>query len=354
MAQNLEPAHTLASSVVSPRPGFLSPKRGGRLAPPIGLVVIAVVLPIVLHSAFTLGIFTDSLVYVALALSYDLTVGRVGALSLAHPAFFGTGAYAAAIVAQRLSLPLSLQVVIAIGAAVVLAFVIGIPSFRLTQLTFGMATLAFALIAELVAENQVGLTNGPLCMAGVKPLGSGLLASLGASAAAQQYYVFLVIAVGVAAIVWGVVHSRVGRAYTAVREDEAMAMSAGINPTRYRMSAFTGGAAIAGLVGAFYAHYLSVVCPTNLDISYTVNLLVILFLGGTGGFWGIIAAAFVFTAIPEALQVDPNVRLIVYGAALLACVLLFPEGFEGLARDVRRSVRRRRGSRDRRRGSRDA
>ena len=345
MSENLEQTRMLAPPAPT-RPAFLSRARGGRLAPPIGLVLIAIALPMVITSAFTLGIFTDSLVYVALALSYDLTVGRVGALSLAQPVFFGTGAYAAAILAQRLSLPLSLQVVTAIAAAVVLAFVIGIPSFRLSQLTFGMATLAFALIAELIAENQVGLTNGPLCMANIKPLGSGLLASLGASVVAQQYYIFLIIAVGVAAIVWGIVHSRVGRAYTAVREDEPMAMSAGINPTRYRMSAFVTGAAVAGLVGAFYAHYLSVVCPTNLDISYTINLLVILFLGGTGGFWGIIAAAFVFTAIPEALQVDPNVRLIVYGAALLACVMLFPEGFEGVVRDVRRTLRRRRGSRN--------
>ncbi|HEX3801952.1 MAG TPA: branched-chain amino acid ABC transporter permease [Solirubrobacteraceae bacterium] len=344
MAENVEQTQGALGAPVSDRTRLTRSGRGGRVALPIGLIVIAILVPLVIGDAFTIGILTDSLVYVTLALSYDLSVGRVGALSLAHPAFFGTGAYAAAIVAQRLSLPLSLQVLIAIGSAIVLAVVIGIPAFRLSQLTFGMATLGFALIAELVAENQIGLTNGPLCLSNLKTLHSGMLASLGATVGEQQYYIFLLIAVCVAGLFWSLVRSRVGRAYTAVRDDEPMAMAAGLNPTGYRMSAFVIGAGVAGLLGAFYAHYLTVVCPTNLDISYTVNLLVILFLGGTGGFWGIIAAAFVFTAIPEALQVAPNIRLIVYGAALLAGVMLFPEGFEGLAKDLRRRIRRHKGA----------
>jgi ABC-type branched-subunit amino acid transport system permease subunit len=302
------------TSGVKDTPGVVAPSRLVALvssrssvaARSLTLVVLAaaVLAPLVAHGGFTLGILTDSLVYVVLALSYDLSVGRVGALSLAHPAFFGTGAYAAAITWQRYSFSLPLQVLVAVGAAMVLAVLIGIPAFRLSHLTFGMATLGF-------------------------------------DQAAQQYYVFLLVAVLVAAFVWILVRSRIGRAYVAIREDEPMAMSVGIDPKRYRMSAFVVGAALAGLLGAFYAHYLSVVCPTNLDISYTINLLVILFLGGTGGFWGIIAAAFVFTAIPEELQVAPNVRLIVYGAALLLGISLLPEGFEGAVRQAGRRMTRR-------------
>lgn len=336
---------------VKDTPGVVAPSRLAALVSSrssaagrtLTLVVLgaAVLAPLVAHGGFTRGILTDSLVYVVLALSYDLSVGRVGALSLAHPAFFGTGAYAAAITWQRYSFSLPLQVLVAIGAAMVLAVLIGIPAFRLSHLTFGMATLGFALIGELIAQNEIGLTNGPLCIAGLPTLGGGWLSSLGLDEAAQQYYVFLIVAVCVAAFVWILVRSRIGRAYVAIREDEPMAMSVGIDPKRYRMSAFVVGAALAGLLGAFYAHYLSVVCPTNLDISYTINLLVILFLGGTGGFWGIIAAAFVFTAIPEELQVAPNVRLIVYGAALLLGITLLPEGFEGAVRQLGRRLTRR-------------
>lgn len=317
----------------------------GRAARPAAvtvLVVVGLLAPFVLKDDFVLGILTDSLIYVTLALSYDLSVGRVGALSLAHPAFFGVGAYSTAILLQHEpNVPPVLQVLLAVAVAGVLAVVIGVPAFRLSHLTFGMATLGFALIAELVAQNEVGFTNGPLCVAGVSPLQSGALASLGMDSAAQEYEIFLVVAVLAGAFIAAVVKSRIGRAFIAVREDEPMAMAVGVSPKRYRMSAFITGAAIAGLLGCFYAHYISIVCPTNLNFSYTVNLLVILFLGGIGGFWGIILAAFVFTVIPEALQVDPSIRLIVYGAALLLGVSLFPEGFEGLFRALRRRYARR-------------
>jgi ABC-type branched-subunit amino acid transport system permease subunit len=313
-----------------------------RAAPAPALVAIALLVPLALKNDFVLGILTDCLVYVVLALSYDLSVGRIGALSLAQPAFFGTGAYAAAIlVTHNPGAPLVLQVLLAIAAAAVLAVAIGIPAFRLNHLTFGMATLGFAIIAELIAQNEVGLTNGPLCVAGVPTMQSSFLSSIGMDSAAQQYEIFLVLAVVAGAFIWALVKSRIGRAFIAVREDEPMAMSVGINPKRYRMIAFVVGAAIAGLLGAFYAHYISVVCPTNLDISYTVSLLVIIFLGGVGGFWGIVLAAFVFTAIPEILQLDPSIRLIVYGAALLLGITFLPEGFEGLFSRLRRRQARR-------------
>jgi ABC-type branched-subunit amino acid transport system permease subunit len=205
-----------------------------------------------------------------------------------------------------------------------------------------MATLGFALIGELIANNWVQVTGGPDCVGNVSlmALPSGL--TLGLSEQGQEYYIFLGLAVAVGAGIRLLVSSRIGRAFVAVREDEPMAMSVGMNPRRYRLAAFVASGAIAGLIGAFYAHYLTVVCPTNLDISYTVNLLVILFLGGTGGFWGIVAAAFVVTAIPELLQVAPNVRLIAYGVVLLVGVTLMPFGVEGIAKRMVQKWRLRR------------
>lgn len=339
------------------QPGSLGPNRlpdftgkprrsslvvAGRSTTILVLLILFALVPIFTSNAFNLGVFTDSMVYVGLALSYDLTVGKIGSLSLSHPAFFGVGAYTAALLVEHTSWPLLLQVVCAVGVATLLALLIGIPSFRLSNLTFGMATLGFALIAQLVIANDVDLTRGPLCIANLDPITIGRLTNAGWSVASQQYYAFFIIAVAVGVFVRILTTSRIGRAYVAVREDEAMAMAAGINPTRYRMSAFVIGGGIAGLIGAFYAHYISVVCPTNLDISYTITLLVIVFLGGAGGFWGIITAAVIFTAIPEGLQVDPSNRLIIYGAVLLVGVTLMPGGIEGAVRTARRRITRRR------------
>ena len=306
----------------------------------VGVIAIFALMPQMLGSGFGLGVLTDAMVYVGLALSYDLTVGKVGSLSLAHPAFFGVGAYSAALLVEHTSLPLSIQMLCAIGVAALLALLIGIPSFRLSNLTFGMATLGFALIAQLVAQNEVSVTRGPLCIAGLSPISFGPLTSAGVNIANQQYYAFLALAIAVGVFVRVLTTSRIGRAYTAVREDDAMAMAAGINPTRYRMSTFVIGGGIAGAIGAAYAHYISVVCPTNLNISYTINLLVIVFLGGAGGFWGIIAAAVLFTAIPEGLQINPSNRLIIYGFILLLGVTLMPGGIEQLVKTTIKRLRR--------------
>jgi ABC-type branched-subunit amino acid transport system permease subunit len=237
-----------------------------------------------------------------------------------------------------MSLPLALQVLFAIVTACLLALIVGAFAFRLSKLTFGMATLGFALIAQLIATNQMSLTNGPLCISGLSAVGSDALRSAGFTTAVQSYYLFLILAVVVAVAVRVLVTSRIGRAYMAVREDEPMAMTAAISPLRYRMSAFVVGAGIAGLLGAFYAHHLTVVCPSNLDMSYTVNLLVIVFLGGAGGYWGIILAAFVFTAVPEWLEVTPTIRMLIYGAVLLIGVSVMPDGIQGAVGKLRRRL----------------
>lgn len=312
----------------------------GRAGLAVGGLAVAAYIPFAFPGVFTLGVLTDSLIYVTLALSYDLSVGIVGLLSLAQPAFFGAGAYTAAIMATRFGLSLPTQIVCATLLAGALSVAIGIPALRLSHMSFGMATLGFALIVQLFAVNAMGLTNGPLCIAGLSGLSLGGLSTSVLSPAAQQYYVFLIVAAVAALGIRALTTSKIGRAMVAVREDGPMAMAMGINPKRYQLSAFVVGGAIAGLLGGFYAHYLSVVCPSNLDFAYTVNLLVIVFLGGTGGFWGIILAAFVFTAIPELLQISPENRFIIYGVVLLLAVTFMPEGFEGVFDWLTRAVRR--------------
>ena len=117
-----------------------------------------------------------------------------------------------------------------------------------------------------------------------------------------------------------------------MRDNEPLAQAAGINPLKYRMMAFSIGAAVAGGVGALYAHYLTVLCPEELTISLTVTLLVILFLGGVGSLRGIVIGAVLFTALPEVLRVAPTWRLVIYGSLLLAIVIRAPEGLDALFR----------------------
>jgi ABC-type branched-subunit amino acid transport system permease subunit len=272
---------------------------------------------------YVVHVLVYTALFAALALSYDLVVGHVGALSLAHPAFFGAGAYTAAILATRAGWPFLGDVLAAVLVAGALAVVAGIPLFRLTEHAFAVGTLGFAVVAWIVATNWVEVTRGPLCITGIpKPV----------TTLPAWYWVALA-ALGVVLLLYrGMTTFRLGRALHAVRDNEPLAAAAAIDPLRYRMLAFTVGGGLAGGIGALYAHYLSVFCPEEMTVALTVNLLVIVFLGGVGSPRGVLVGAVLFTALPEVLRVAPTWRLVIYGALLLAIVIRSPEGLEGVLR----------------------
>jgi len=130
----------------------------------------------------------------------------------------------------------------------------------------------------------------------------------------------------------GLTTFRLGRAFHAVRDNEPLAGAAAINPLKYRLLAFTIAAGLAGGIGALYVHYLSVMCPEEMTVALTVNLLVIVFLGGVGSLRGVLVGAVLFTALPEVLRLAPTWRLVIYGALLLLVVIRSPGGLESLLR----------------------
>jgi ABC-type branched-subunit amino acid transport system permease subunit len=299
----------------------------------LGLLVVAV--PWVIAAAiprqqrYVLHVLVFTALFAALALSYDLVVGHVGSLSLAHPAFFGIGAYTAAILATAAGWPFLADLLAAVLAAAVVAALVGVPLFRLTEHAFAVGTLGLAVVAWIVANNWVEVTRGPLCITGIpKPALGGLtITSL-----PGYYWLALGALGGVMLLYRGLTTFRLGRAFHAVRDNEPLAGAAGIDPLKYRLLAFTVGAGLAGAVGALYAHYLSVMCPEEMTIGLTVNLLVIVFLGGVGSLRGVLVGAVLFTALPEVLRLAPTWRLVIYGLLLLIVVVRSPEGLENLLR----------------------
>jgi ABC-type branched-subunit amino acid transport system permease subunit len=282
---------------------------------------------------YVLHVLIFTALFAALALSYDLVVGHVGSLSLAHPAFFGIGAYTAAILATTLRWPFVADVGAAVLAAAVVAGLVGVPLFRLTEHAFAVGTLGLGLVAWIVANNWVEVTRGPLCITGIpKPA----LGSLAITTLPAYYWLVLGALAMVVLLYRGLTTFRLGRAFHAVRDNEPLAGAAAIDPLKYRMLAFTIGAAVAGGVGALYAHYLTVMCPEEMTIALTVNLLVIVFLGGVGSLRGVLLGAVLFTALPEVLRLAPTWRLVIYGTLLLIVVVRSPGGLESL---LRRSAR---------------
>ena len=289
--------------------------------------IVAAVAP--RQQRYVLHVLIFTALFAALALSYDLVVGHVGSLSLAHPAFFGVGAYTAGILATQARWPFVADVAAAVLAAALVAALVGVPLFRLTEHAFAVGTLGLALVASVVANNWVEVTRGPLCITGIpKPR----LGALAITTLPAYYWLALAALVGVALLYRGLTTFRLGRAFHAVRDNEPLAGAAAINPLKYRMLAFTVAAALAGGIGALYVHYLSVMCPEEMTVALTVNLLVIVFLGGVGSLRGVLLGAVLFTALPEVLRLAPTWRLVIYGALLLLVVIRSPGGLESLLR----------------------
>jgi ABC-type branched-subunit amino acid transport system permease subunit len=312
-----------------------------RRAVAAGFGVLVVAAPWLIAAAvprqqrYVLHVLIFTALFAALALSYDLVVGHVGSLSLAHPAFFGIGAYTAAILATAAAWPFVPGLLAAVLAAAVVAALVGVPLFRLAEHAFAVGTLGLALVAWIVANNWVEVTRGPLCITGIpKPA----LGALRITTLPAYYWLALGALAAVILLYRGLTTFRLGRAFHAVRDNEPLAGAAAIDPLKYRLLAFTIGAGLAGGVGALYAHYLSVMCPEEMTIGLTVNLLVIVFLGGVGSLRGVLVGAVLFTALPEVLRIAPTWRLVIYGLLLLLVVVRSPEGIESL---LRRAMRRR-------------
>lgn len=286
---------------------------------------------------YVLHVLVLTFLWAALALSYDLVVGHVGSLSLAHPAFFGLGAYAAALLATEARWPFAAGLLAAVALSALAAVAVGVPIFRLSEHSFAMGTLGFALVTAIVATNWVDFTRGPLCVTGIpKPaVGPFRLATLPAF-----YWAYLAALALVALLYHGLTTFRLGRAFHAVRDDEGLAGAAGIDPLRYRMLAFAIGAALAGGIGALWVGYINVLCPSELGVAVTVNLLVIVFLGGLGSLRGVVTGAALFTALPEVLRLAPTWRLVIYGLLLLVIVIRWPEGLESALRRLGPRARR--------------
>jgi branched-chain amino acid transport system permease protein len=273
------------------------------------------------------------LVYIILAMSLNLVTGYVGLLSIAHAAFYGVGAYTAALMALRLNSPFLVNLLCAVILSGLLGAMVGIPSLRIRDDYFVIATFAFQVIAFSILNNWVSFTGGPMGLPGIpQPNIFGW--------EVNSHWEYLLLIAGLGAVVLGVchriVHSPFGRVLTAIREDEAFALATGKNVAAYKVLVFVIGAAMASVAGVVYAHYISFIDPTSFTVMESIFIISIVIIGGAGSFWGPVVGAVVLVTLPEALRfigmpssVAANVRQILYGGALVACMMLRPQGLMG-------------------------
>jgi branched-chain amino acid transport system permease protein len=304
------------------------------LACAVAVIAFAVagVLPVLIGPYF-MRLVIFSLIYALLALSLNLTLGFRGELSLGHQTFFGVGAYAAAILATSCEWPLLVLLPIAAICAAIAAFAIGLVALRMRGPYFAIVTLSFGVIAQILAVNLVDLTNGPM---GISDIGAKPASFLGFAVSWRNEvicYGMLVVLVFLAGLVtFALRESKFGRAWRALRDHEDLAAAIGIPDFRMDLLALVVSAAIAGVAGAVYAFYTSVVAPDDVfSFSIVIAMLIPVVLGGRGTIMGPIIGAFIYTFAPEYLRIAQDWRLPIFGLLLVLLVILAPEGLVVLA-----------------------
>jgi branched-chain amino acid transport system permease protein len=205
-------------------------------------------------------------------------------------------------------------------------FLIGLPTLRLGGIYLAMATLGFGEIIHLVLLNWLAVTRGPL---GIPAIPGPALLGVDLATPVRQYYVALALAVLATVAVSRLVNSRFGEAIQAIREDEIAAEAMGVPTTRLKVLTFTVSAALAGVAGAFFAHYASFVSPASFTLVESILVLSLLVFGGMGSVEGSIAGAVLLTVAPEAFRFLAEYRMVIYGAILLGLILYRPQGLLG-------------------------
>jgi branched-chain amino acid transport system permease protein len=281
----------------------------------------------IVHIVIVIGI------YVILASSLNLVAGYTGYFSIAHAALYGVGAYTTAILSTRVGSPFLLNLVFSAMLGAALGMSIGAISLRtradcFTIVTFGVQVIVFSLMMNVdsVTGGPMGITNIPrawfLGQAGVSTAGFMVTTVFFASLAQM--------------IIFAVVSSRFGKVLIAIREDEILCQTMGRDVSLYKTTVFVASGAMASVAGGLYGAYIGFVDPSSFTIMESIFIISIVIIGGTGNLWGPVLGAVVLVTLPELLRfvgipsaAAANIRQILYGLALVACMLWRPQGLIG-------------------------
>lgn len=271
--------------------------------------------------------------YVVLAVSLDLVAGRAGLVSLAHAAFYGTGAYVTGLLASTVHWPFCLALVAAAAASAALSLLVSLSSLRLKGDFFVIATFGLQMIVLGVMTNWTEVTGGPTGFPGIpRPQLLGFTIGAGAPFAVVSWVIAGLVVLGSR----NIAKSPFGRAFHAIREDELFAESLGKPTLSLKIRAVAVSSALAGLAGGLFAYYMTFIAPAHFGVGESILLLTMVVLGGAGSTWGPVVGAVLLLLVPEVLRfiglpgpVAGNLRQMIYGAVLVVIVLLRPRGLVG-------------------------
>jgi len=330
-------------------------------APWIGIALIGIalaVLPFMLASVGTtwVRITNLALLFTMLALGLNIVVGFAGLLDLGYIAFYGVGAYVYALLASpQFDLHLPFWAIVPLGAltACIFGVLLGAPTLKLRGDYLAIVTLGFGEIIRIFFNNlsqPVNITNGPQGISRIDSFRIGdfdfgkreSILGLDFSGPIKYYYLLLAVLVVIIVVNIRLQHSRIGRAWEAIREDEVAARAMGIDTTRMKLLAFAMGASFGGIAGGIFSAMQGFISPESFVLVESIMVLSMVVLGGMGNIWGVILGALLLSFVPELLRhtieplqrslfgrsiVEPEVvRMLLFGLALVLMMLYRPAG----------------------------
>jgi len=289
----------------------------------IGLIALAILLPLPLGNYYRSVLWRTGL-YVMLGLSLNIVVGYAGLFQLGHAAFYALGAYTAALLNLYLDVPLLLTLPASIIVAALCGYLITRPILHLRGDYLCIVTIAFGEVVRLVLVNNLfGITGGANGLSGIdRPV----LFGLDWRQPIYHYYLMLVFLGVTIFIVQRLEHSRLGRAWMYVREDEVAAEAMGVDTTRVKLLAFVLGSGWAGLAGALYAGKITVISPDMSKFMESVIMFCIVVLGGAGSIPGVLVGTLGMITLPELFRPLKDWRDAWLGFAMVTMMILRPEG----------------------------
>lgn len=285
-------------------------------------VVIVLALPLLLQDAFHATVAKNLIITCIVTLGFSLLFGFTGQLSLAHAAFYGVGAYAPPILMNKLNVPLPLAVIGAWVLAGILAVLVGIPTLRLAGFYLAVGTLALAILVETILNQWTDLTGGAMGISTIQPILIGDFEVRGQA----YFWVIAVAGILVYFFLRNVLHSRLGRAFLAIRESESAAAAVGIDVAGYKVLVFVISSVVAAIGGTLYAFNLLYVNPFLVSLDNVFIWLFMVLVGGLGSLGGTLLGTIVLYLIPEVFSFLSEYYVLVSGVVMIFVMLFAPGG----------------------------
>lgn len=274
------------------------------------------------------------------ALSINVMLGGLGEVPLGQCVFFGIGGYGVGICMIKFGLSFELAAVLAMAVSVAAAALIGALTLRLTGAYFSIVSWGLSGVALVAALNLTDVTGGPLGMYGFPPITVG---SIPMSSPRGYFFVTATTLILAVLLLHAVRDSRFGAAIESVRQNRHLAQSVGVDIFRQRLKAFMLSASLASIGGALCVPYAQIVTPEVFSVGNTVDALLMVLLGGSQLLVGPIVGAVIFTVIPHYLELDPNVRILLFSTAIILIMIFAPGGLHQITGTLIRRLKRKSG-----------